>query len=113
LKKGVVEQPFLGVRYISLTEAVSAELGINVKLGAYVLPSDTGGPSVVPDSPAAKAGLQERDIITKVDGIKIDDKNSLSSALARFQVGDSVRLTVIRQGQTMTFEATLTAAPQE
>jgi serine protease Do len=113
LKKGVVEQPFLGVRYISLTDEVAAELGINIKRGAYVLPSDTSGPSVIPDSPAAKAGLQERDIITKVDGIKIDDKNSLSSALARFQVGDSVRLTVIRQGHTMTFDATLTAAPQE
>jgi serine protease Do len=113
LKKGVVEQPFLGVRYISLTDEVAAELGINIKRGAYVLPSDTSGPSVIPDSPAAKAGLQERDIITKVDGIKIDDKNSLSSALARFQVGDSVRLTVIRQGHTMTFDATLTVAPQE
>jgi serine protease Do len=112
LKKGIVEQPFLGVRYVSLTDEVAAELGINVKRGAYVLPSEAGEPSIVADSPAAKAGLQKQDIITRVDGIKIDDKTSLSSALNRFKVGDTIRLTVIRDGQTMILSATLTAAPE-
>lgn len=113
LKKGVVEQPFLGVRYISLTDGLAEQFELKVKRGAYILPSGDDQPSIVPDSPAAKAGLQEEDIIIKVDGTKIDDKTSLSSALGRFQVGDTIKLTVVRGDQTLTVSIILEAAPQE
>lgn len=111
LKKGTVEQPFLGVRYVSLTDDLAGQFELGVKRGAYILPSSDGQPSIVPDSPAAKADLKEEDIITKVNNTKIDDKTSLSSALGRFQVGDTVSLTIVRDGQTITVKATLVAAP--
>jgi S1-C subfamily serine protease len=66
---------------------------------------------VLPDSPASKAGLQEKDIITKINNIAIDNKTSLTAALSRFKVGDTVKLTVIRDGKTITLNATLEAAP--
>lgn len=113
LKDGTVSQPFLGVRHASLSADLAAQLELESTRGAYILPTEDGAPSIVPDSPAAKAGLQERDIITKVNGISIDDKTSLSSALNRFQVGETINLTIIRSGQTMTVKATLEAAPQE
>ncbi|MBI2285374.1 PDZ domain-containing protein, partial [Candidatus Saccharibacteria bacterium] len=55
--------------------------------------------------------LQAEDIITKVNNIKIDDKTSLSNALGRFQVGDTITLTVLRGEQTLTIKATLETAP--
>jgi serine protease Do len=113
LKDGTVAQPFLGVRYASLTADLAAQFELNQKRGAYILPANGGESSIVPDSPAAKAGLQEKDIITKVNGITIDDKTSLSSALNRFQVGDTITLTIIRGGQSMTIKITLAASPND
>ncbi|OGL38385.1 hypothetical protein A3J32_03460 [Candidatus Saccharibacteria bacterium RIFCSPLOWO2_02_FULL_46_7] len=62
-------------------------------------------------SPAEKAGLREKDIIVKIDGKTIDEKNSLTSILSQYSVGDTVELTVNRDGQTLTLKATLEAAP--
>lgn len=111
LKKGIVEQPFLGVRYVSLTDDLAARFELGVKRGAYILPSDGTQQSVVPGSPAAKAGLQEKDIITEVNNIKINDKTTLSSVLGRFQVGDTINLSVVRAEQDLNIKATLEAAP--
>ncbi|MBI4033457.1 trypsin-like peptidase domain-containing protein [Candidatus Saccharibacteria bacterium] len=111
LKDGKVEQPFLGVRYITLTDDLANQFKLDTNSGAYILPSDDDGQSIVPGSPAAKAGLEAEDIITKVNGVKIDDKNSLSGALSRFKVGDTIILTILRGDQSLTITATLEAAP--
>ena len=110
LNKGKLEQPFLGVRYVSLTPDIAYELNLDVEQGAYIVPS-RGGPSIVAGSPAEKAGLREKDIIVKIDGKTIDEKNSLTSILSQYSVGDTVELTVNRDGQTLTLKATLEAAP--
>jgi serine protease Do len=110
LTKGELEQPYLGVRYISLTDAIASQLDIKIKRGAYI--STTGSEdAVVKDSPADKAGLKAEDVITKVNSIKIDDKTSLTAALSRFKVGDIVTLTVIRYNKTITLNATLGNLP--
>jgi S1-C subfamily serine protease len=66
----------------------------------------------VSGSPADKAGLNDHDVITKVNNITIDDKTSLTAALSRFKVGDKVTLTIVRDGKTITKDATLGSAPQ-
>jgi serine protease Do len=111
LGSGKLEQAYLGVRYISLTPDISYQYNLSVNHGAYVAPSDDGTPSIISGSPADKAGLKEKDIITKVNNITIDDKTSLTAALSRFKVGDKVNLTVIRGGKTIHITATLEAAP--
>lgn len=113
LTKGKLEQPFLGVRYVSLTDNLAFRFNINTKRGAYIVPSSGDGPSIVPGSPAEKAGLKEKDIIIRVNNISIDDKTSLSAALNRFQVNDSVTLSIIRDNATLSIKVTLEAAPQE
>ena len=110
LNSGKLVQSYLGVRYVSLNDAAASEYGLDVKRGAYIVPGE--GDGVLPDSPAAKAKLKEGDIITKVNGITIDEKTNLTSALSRFQVDDKVTLTVIRDGKTIKVEATLEEAPQ-
>ena len=112
LDKGQLLQPYLGVRYVSLTDDIAYQYNLSVKRGAYIAPATDGQESIVSGSPASKAGLKEKDIITKVKNISIDDKTSLTSALSRFKVGDSVSLTVVREGKTITVKATLEAAPQ-
>lgn len=110
LGTGQLQQPYLGVRYVSLTDDLAYQYNLSVKRGAYIVPS-TDGSSVVAGSPAAKAGLKEKDIITKVNSITIDDKNSLTSAISRFKVGDQVSLTVVRGTKTLTIKVTLEAEP--
>jgi serine protease Do len=111
LNNGQLQQPYLGVRYVSLTNDLAHEFNIKVTRGAYVVSSDTD-PAVVPGSPADKAGLKDHDVITKVNNVNIDDKTSLTSALSKFKVGEKVTLTVVRDGKTMTIKATLGNAPQ-
>ncbi len=111
LGSGELKQPYLGVRYISLSQDVAAQYNLSVTQGAYVAPSSDGTPSVISGSPAQQAGLKEKDIITKVNNIKINNQTSLTSALARYKVGDRVTITVIRDGKTVTLHATLGNTP--
>jgi serine protease Do len=109
---GKLQQPYLGVRYVSLTNDIAKEFNISVKRGAYIT-SGSGQEAVVPGSPAEKAGLEDKDVITKVNNITVDDKTSLTAALSRFKVGDKVTLTIVRDGKNTTKQVTLDAAPQQ
>lgn len=111
LKKGKLERPYLGVRYVMLTDDYAYEYNLSTKRGAYIAPSRNGS-SIVPDSPAAKAGLKEKDIITEINGEKIDEKRSLISLISKHPVGTEVSLKIIRDGQEQTLKTTLEAAPQ-
>jgi serine protease Do len=112
LSSGKLARPYLGVHYIPLTADVASAYDIKQLQGAFVAPAaDSASPSVVPDSPAAQAGIQERDIIVAVDGQKVDQNHSLTSLLARHQPGDMVRLSVIRNDKTITVRATLGTVP--
>lgn len=111
-KNGKLERPFLGVRYVSLTDDAAYYYNLDTKRGAYIAPSQADSPSVIPDSPADKAGLEEKDIITAINGTKIDEKNSLVSVLGRFTVGETVELTIVRDGQEQKIDITLEAADQ-
>lgn len=111
LQQGKLLRPYLGVRYVSLTPDVVSQLGLNVNNGAYISPGTADQPAIIAGSPAEKAGLQEKDIITKVNNTAINSKNSLTAVLGHYNVGDTVTLTVIRDGKTITVKATLAAAP--
>lgn len=112
LATGKLERPYLGIRYVSLTDDYAYEYNLSVKRGAYIVPSRSGT-SILAGSPAEKAGLKEKDIITKVDDQSIDENNSLTSVLGRRSVGDVVTLTVVRDGKEQSLKATLEAAPTE
>lgn len=109
LEKGKLERPYLGVRYVSLNDDYAYEYNLNVKRGAYIVPSSGGSASIIKDSPADKAGLREKDIITKVDGSDVNEDNSLISLLGRKAVGDKVELTVVRDGKEQAITITLEA----
>lgn len=110
LDTGKLQRPYLGVRYVSLTDDIAAELNLPVKRGAYIT-SSNGQPAIVSGSPAEKAGLKEKDIIVKVDGTSVDENHSLTSILGTHSVGDTVTLTINRDGKEQKVTAKLEAAP--
>jgi len=113
LETGKLERPYLGVRYLPINEDVARELGLEQTEGAYVPEGTSARPSILAGSPAEKAGIKEKDVIVKIDGQKLDEKNGLVSILGRKRVGGSVEIIVIRDGQEKTLFATLEAAPEQ
>jgi serine protease Do len=112
LATGKFERPYLGVRYVQLDNETAEAYGIDQTKGAYVVPSAYGGSEpVVADSPAEKAGLKAGDVITKVNDDDVTKADPLSARLNKYQVGDSVDLTVVRSGKTIHLTAKLDAAP--
>lgn len=113
LEKGKLLRPYLGVRYVSLTDDYAYQFNLSVKRGAYLAPSSGGQSSIISGSPADKAGLKEKDIITKIEGTNIDENNSLTSILGRHNVGEKVNLIVIRDGKEKQITAILEEAPNQ
>lgn len=113
LSTGKFQQPYLGVRYLSLTNDYASQLNLSVNRGAYIIPAnqDGGEPGVASGSPADQAGLKEGDVILSVDGMNIDDSHSLTALLDQHSVGDSVTLRVLRNGKQLNIQATLGSAP--
>lgn len=111
LRSGKLERPYLGVRYVTLTDQYAYEYNLDIKRGAYLAPGQAS-PAIIAGSPAEKAGLKEKDIITKVDGTAIDERNSLVSLVSRKAVGEQVELTVVRDGKEQIIKVTLEAFKQ-
>lgn len=105
LATGRVERAYLGVTYVSITPSIAQKLNLTVKKGAYVYQDNSS--SVIQNSPAEKAGVKNKDIITKVNGVEIDQNNALSLLLAQYTPGDKVTLTVLRDGQKKDIDVTL------
>jgi len=102
-----VQRAYLGVTYISITATVAKDYSLPVKRGAFVYNGNET--AVVPDSPAAQAGVQDRDIITKVGGLEVGAKGEVGSLVAEYAPGDTIELTILRNGQTLTVKVTLAA----
>ena len=105
VKKGKITRPQLGVRVIALQgipEGYRSRLKIksNLKSGIYIA-------SVNKSGSAANAGIKSGDVITKVDGKKVDDVASLHSILYSHKVGDTVNVTVNRNGKDVDMKVKL------
>lgn len=103
---GKITAPYLGVRYVMITEEIATRDKLPVKEGALLRGTEEG-PAIIPDSPAAEAGLKAEDIILEVNGEKIGDSRSLGSLIQKYKVGDTLRLKVRRGAETLTVNVTL------
>jgi len=107
-------RPWIGIRYVSLSPTLARDNGLAVDQGAWLDAVDANGQKVDPivaGSPAATAGLRDGDIITAVDGIKIDVTSPLDDILTQYAPGRTVALDVLRNGQKVVLTLTLGTRP--
>ncbi len=102
-QNGKIVRPYLGVRYVMVTESLAEVENLGRDYGALLIsgarPTDF---AVIPNSPADKAGLQEDDIILELGGKRLDEDNSLAKALKAYQPGDQVEAKIFRAGAEST-----------
>lgn len=105
-----VNRAYLGVNYIAITADVAKHYNLSVKRGAYVYKTDST--AIIAGSPAATAGVKDKDIITKVGDIPVGDRGSVASLVGEYAPGDTIELTVLRGDKTMTLKVTLASYKQ-
>jgi serine protease Do len=103
---GKVTRGWLGVSLQPLTPELATSFGVKDVKGALVA-------DVSPDSPAAGAGLKTGDVITELNGKKIDDPAAVARAVGLAKPGDTSRVTVWRDRQQTTLDVKLGEAPAE
>jgi serine protease Do len=109
---GKIIRPYLGIRYVPIDSAMKEANNLSVDYGALVKGGqDPSELAVIPGGPADKAGIVENDIILQVDGVKIDDTNSLASVIAEKNVGEVITMQILHKGAQKTVQVTLEAAP--
>jgi serine protease Do len=101
-----VRRSYLGVRYQDITPALAKKYNLSLKRGAYIISSD-GQSAVQKDGPADAAGIQDKDIIVKVNDLEVGVRGSVSSLIGEYAPGEKVVLTVIRGGATKNIPVTL------
>ena len=106
IEDGEAERAYLGVYTVAITPDIAKEYNLPVSAGAYLYNSAKYS-AIVTDSPAEKAGLRDKDIITAVNGVKIGTAGSLSTLIGEYKPGDTVQLTVIRDGKEIAVNVTL------
>jgi serine protease Do len=107
LEKGKVARGYLGVSVSDLSPDLAQGFG--------VAPGTKGAlvQNVLPDSPAGKAGVQAGDIVTGVNGKKVEGSGQLTRAISSVSPGGKVSLEVLRKGQRKAFTATVAQRPDE
>ena len=96
----VTGRPYMGITYLAVTDAQTAQqLGVNA-YGIYVA-------DVVKGGPADKAGLKVGDRIVSIDGTEVAQKTDLGTIIQQHSAGDTLSITVARGGQMLTVSLTL------
>ncbi len=106
---GKITRPFLGIRYMPITEALKEKNNLPYDYGALIVrgedPTDL---AVTPGSPADIAGLSENDIILEFNGEKLTLENSLAALVQNMSPGDEVTLKIFSRGEEKEIAVTLT-----
>ncbi|HWS46753.1 MAG TPA: trypsin-like peptidase domain-containing protein [Acidimicrobiia bacterium] len=106
LTKGTVSHPYLGVTPVTITPELQQQFGLTQSEGALVQAVGSG-------SPAAQAGIQPGDVIVAADGKPVTSPEDLITAIRGHKPGDTMQLTVARNGSTKTVTVTLTERPKQ
>ena len=110
-KTGKIVRPYLGVRYITITQDIKDKNNLSVDYGVLVKQgATTSDLAVIPGGPADKAGIVENDIILEIDGKKLDDKTSLATIIRENNVGDVITLKILHKGEEKVVKVTLEEA---
>ncbi|HVB29487.1 MAG TPA: DegQ family serine endoprotease [Terriglobia bacterium] len=104
IKTGKVSRGYLGVEVGNLTPGLAKEFNVPDTSGAFVQNVEPGGP-------AAKAGIQNGDVVRKYNGQTVPDNGTLTSMVTQTDPGTVVNLEILRNGKPMTLKLTLGERP--
>jgi serine protease Do len=104
ITQGYIIRPWLGVTLYTVDQYVAAINRLPVSKGVVVA-------YVMPGSPAAEAGLQELDVITKFKGQDVTTAEQLINAIHDSNIGDEVTITFVRGNETKTITTRLVQSP--
>ncbi len=103
---GHVERGYLGVNIQSITPDIASTLNINSPKGAIVAEVIAGGP-------AAKAGFQQGDVVTAINGRTVEDSRDLTRHIAALPAGATASFVVMRNGAQRTITAAIGNRPDQ
>ena len=101
---GEVTRGWLGVTIQDLKGELADYYGVKGKTGVLVA-------SVVPGDPADQAGIQPKDIITEINGEKVSTSRDLTNLAAKLGVGDTAKVTILRNGKSKTLKVQIGKRP--
>ena len=108
---GKIIRPYLGIRYVAINAEMKDKNNLTVDYGVLVKAGTNQNElAVIPGSPADKAGIVENDIILEVDGVKLDEKNTLASIVRQKKIGNAITLKILHKGAEKTVRVMLEAA---
>lgn len=109
LKKfGRVRRPLLGLRYVMIDDNLKEKMKLPVNYGALIAGHGLRHEGVVPGTPAAKAGIKEKDIVLECNETKITADKTIQDFLEEMNVGDILNLKVLRGKKNMAMKVVLT-----
>ncbi len=103
---GKVTRGWLGVYIQEVTKELADSFGMDQPRGALVA-------QVLPDSPAARAGIEVGDIILALDGKPIERSSDLPPLVGRYRAGSRAEVTLLRNGKELRLPVTIEALPEE
>jgi len=101
---GTVARPWLGAKLQAVTPEIADSMGLKRPVGALIA-------NVLPNGPAARAGLKAGDLIVSVDGQDVEDPNAFDYRFATKALGGTARLGLLRAGREQTVVVALQTAP--
>ncbi|MCG6133432.1 MAG: trypsin-like peptidase domain-containing protein [Nostoc sp. LLA-1] len=111
---GTVQHPYLGIQMVGLTPQIKQNLNSDPNSGVRV--NEDKGVLIVrvmPNSPAARAGLRAGDVIQRLNGQAVEDAGSVQKAVESTQVGGDLRLDLRRNGQSVNLAVRTGAFPTQ
>lgn len=100
IDKGSADHPYLGVSLVNLTPEIARRFDVSVESGAIIT-------SVDPNGPASEVGMEPGGVITATDSERIANSGDLLAALRGYQPGDSVEMTVAKDGEARDYTVEL------
>ncbi len=94
IQNGFVTRSYLGISMLDVNEKIAKALGLKLPSGVFI-------DQVIPNGPAAIAGLQEKDVVIKVDNIFVNKGNIVQSLVAQKKPGDLMNFTLIRKSRLL------------
>jgi len=104
IKYQTVKRPYIGIAGIEVDSVTSEK---------YKIPKGVYVQTVEKDSPAEIAGLKESDVIMKIEGTNISNVSELNKIKYKYNIGDTVTLTISRNNEEMEIKITLVETPAE